>query len=76
MNAQRPYATLLDSIGIVAAPGKLTSISVDETGRTRISIKSTNIEETLDMINALISLTKQGENKRAGSYIISIRQSR
>ena len=63
MNAQRPYATLLDSIGIVAAPGKLTSISVDETGRTRISIKSTNIEETLDMINALISLTKQGKIK-------------
>lgn len=63
LKAQKPYAFLLDSLGVVAPPGKLTNIAVDETGRARLTIRASSIEETLDMTNAIIALTKQGKFK-------------
>ncbi|MBI5613527.1 hypothetical protein HY947_01250 [Candidatus Gottesmanbacteria bacterium] len=63
LKVRKPYALLLDSIGIVAPPGKLTNVSVDETGKTRITIRASSIEETIDMANAIIALTKEGKFK-------------
>ena len=63
MKSQRPYGVLFDYMGIVSGPGKMTSLSVDETGKARLSVKSSSIEETIDIAQALIALTKEGKIK-------------
>lgn len=56
---QLPWAQIMDTIKTIALPPKLNAISVEEQNKVTLSVKADSIEETLNMVNAIVAGVEQ-----------------
>lgn len=59
LGMQQPWGSLLDDINTIARPPDLSSVVVDEQNIVVLSIKATSVEQTADMVNAVVRLVQE-----------------
>jgi hypothetical protein len=58
---QKPWMKILDLVSTFASAPLLTNISVDDQNKVVIAVKSQTLESVLDMVNIIISQTKDNQ---------------
>lgn len=66
---QKPWVKILDLVATFAAPPLLTNIAVDDQNKVTISVKSQSLDNVFDLVNTILSHTK--ENKIKNPQILS-----
>jgi hypothetical protein len=61
MTSQRPWGDMLDLLGTIATPPALSSISVEEDNKIKITIQSASINEIAQPVEQLIAYAKEGK---------------